>query len=138
MNEPKYSTSLKPFYLIVLTILPGLIGLMILYFSFDEESKLSYVYLLILILFGALLKSINFFKMPKKINLYENKLVLKSIFGKEITLELIKIWAIEIKHGIFIIKAGRESFYAINAFTGINYILDNLKRFAPDIKILRT
>ncbi len=134
---PKNSTSMKPFYLFIVIALPILIGLVGLILFFYEQSRWKYVYLLMLILFGYLLKVIKLYRIPKTISLNGNKLIMNSLFGKEITIDLNDIWSIEIKYGILIIKAGRLRIYTLNGYPGIKNFLEKIKQFTHNEKILQ-
>lgn len=115
-------------------MLPIVIATILLYLTF-QDIGIKYLYLVLLSLLGSFLGSIKFYNIPRELQVFDNKLKIKSVYGRELIYYASEVKSIEEKFGILVIKVKKDRIIGISKFSKISELLGTLKKINPELAI---
>jgi len=131
MENTKYSTKLNGITKFILILFPNIILGFFLYEWFAVKGE-NYLYLFLFMLWGSFLGFIKYFKIPSEIQMFDNAINLKSLFGQDNFILMKDL--ISIEKGIansLIIRTRKEKYFGVNGFSGLEEVIDQIKKSSP-------
>ena len=134
MGGNQYSEKLNYFIVAIIIILPIIVAAVLLYLTF-QEIGIKYLYLVLLSLLGSLLGSIKFYNIPRELQVVDNKLKIKSVYGRELIFYASEVTSIEEKLGILVIRIKKDRIIGISKFPKVSELFDKLKKINPNLEL---